>query len=237
MDSYIWYIVGGIVLFFIIVGFVADKSGLAKKTFRKNNTTPVKKEKEQNEEVITNDISTLENTNEEAFVQDEVQVSVDDNNDNNVHENVDVVENDNNDFLNQEEVQPVMEDNYENEAVEYTDSLGNIEYVNNELENEVSEDNQVYEEKIYLNDEVEADEESHDILGKAYLEIDESVDETEKKINSELEQENSVASEDAEIEWGISEDDMVETKEGLEDVELPDLSDLNIGEDEDVWKF
>lgn len=240
MDSYVWYIVGGIILFFIIVGFVADKSGLAKKTFSKNNTIPKKKEQVQTEEVITNNMSTLESANEESFIQDEVQVSVDDNYGNSVYENVDVIESDNNDFLIQEEVQSVTEDNYENEMTENVDSLEIVDYASGEasdLENEVSEDDQVYEEKIYLNDEVEADEESHDILDKTYLEIDESVDETEKKINSELEQENSVASEDAEVEWGISEDDMSESSEGLEDVELPDLSDLNIGEDEDVWKF
>ena len=240
MDSYVWYIVGGIILFFIIVGFVADKSGLAKKTFSKNNIAPKKKEQIQNEEVIVNNVSTLENANEESFIQDEVQASVDDNYDSSMYENMDDVESNDNDFLIQEKVQPVIVDNYENEVVENTSSLESVDYVSDEssdLENEISEDNQVYEEKIYLNDEVEANEESHDILDKTYLEIDESVDETEKKINLELEQENSIASDDAEIEWGISENDMSESSEGLEGVELPDLSDLNIGEDEDVWKF
>lgn len=34
-EFYIWYIVGGVSLFFVVLGFVADKSGLAKKTFSK----------------------------------------------------------------------------------------------------------------------------------------------------------------------------------------------------------
>lgn len=234
MDSYVLYIVGGIVLFFIIVGFVADKSGLAKKTFSKNNVTPKKKEQIQNE-VVTNDMPSLENANEESFIQDEVQIAVDNN-----YENMDVIENHNNDFMIQDEVQPVIVDNYENEIPETTDFLEGDESVNDDssnIENGDLDDTQLYEGKIYLNDEVASDEESHDILDKTYLEIDESVDETEKKINTELEQETSVASEDAEIEWGISEDDIADTSEGLEDVKLPDLSDLNIGEDEDVWKF
>ncbi len=35
MGDYIWLIIGGIALFFVIVGFIAEKSGLIKKTFGK----------------------------------------------------------------------------------------------------------------------------------------------------------------------------------------------------------
>ena len=37
MGDYIWYIVGAVSLFFVLVGFIADKTGLIKKTFSKEN--------------------------------------------------------------------------------------------------------------------------------------------------------------------------------------------------------
>lgn len=43
LNDYIWYIVIGVMLFFILVGFIADKTGLAKKTFAKIDSTPNKK--------------------------------------------------------------------------------------------------------------------------------------------------------------------------------------------------
>lgn len=246
MSEYIWYIVGGISLFFIIIGFVADKSGLAKKTFSKNSDT--KKVQANNEQVNLDKINSLIDEVNIDLEKDEdnYQASVDDDslnsNDNIIPESNDdegnyVID----DFLNtNSNEENILEDNSQIEELNESNlEIEEASLVNdNNLMESDSEPN-----NLYLNDGETND--SYDDLDKAYLEVEEpiyseqaeeseSVWDQEEAANVTEIQDDSVSQEDWKIE---SEEKIEESNQNLENIELPSLDDLNIGDDEDVWKF
>ena len=223
INDYIWYIVGGVALFFILIGFIADKSGLAKKTFSKDSTNKKKAMPEQNSDVsvstqsvpesfvIPNDsdipVAGLENNEQSDFLIDSVPVE-----DNAVLDES---------VLNQEEV------SNEEVSLEPVDSFSS-------------------EEPIYLNNDDEVSEDSPSFnLEDSYSQINESGSENNDDsvwdLDSNevvLDDENSpVAVENAEDDWGIDSSNDSDVSLSLEDVELPNLEDINSNTEEDVWKF
>ncbi len=198
--DYIWYIVGGLALLFILIGFIADKAGLAKRAFSRENQLVKVKEDSVKNPVSTNEVKSPD-MNEEK--QDLATVS---------------------DPVSEEKSNELLENSYEesnDSAEEKTTSTTNVSNQNT----------------LYLNEtEVPSDESMND-LEKAYLEAEESTEEAvdnETKDLSEIS--SSIASEDAESEWGISPNDIEDSK-NHDDIELPNLEDLNADTDEDVWKF
>lgn len=246
MSEYIWYIVGGISLFFIIIGFVADKSGLAKKTFSKNSET--KKSPSNNEQLnlnkieLTNDGMNVElqkdngiNISETSMIQD--SLNYDDINivEPVINEDTQVID----EFLgvNNDDVTS-FEDNKQIEQVIDIDEV-NLSADESPLVNEIEEE--VTSNSLYLNNgETDA---SYDDLDKAYLEVEEPVEVQNENSESVWEQENDinlVENQDYNVsqeDWKIEPEEKIEeSNQDLENIELPSLDDLNIG-DEDVWKF
>lgn len=226
INDYIWYIVGGIALFFILVGFIADKSGLAKKTFSKDSTSKKKIMPEQPEQ--KNDVSMFNGNTSESFIDtfsSEMPVVVPEIND---ESNISI-----NDV-------PTEDNNAIEESALTEKTIPNDEAVSEPV------DTFSAEEPIYLNDdEEEAKDNSLFNLENSYQQINEPVmqdeedsvwnmDPDEVVINDE---DSSVAAENAEDDWGIESTDVSDDLVGLEDVELPNLEDINSDTEEDVWKF
>lgn len=220
ISDYIWYIVGGIALFFIIVGFIADKSGLAKKTFSKDSGNDMKKDSKTGN--VTPIVVPVENSDMISSVNDEILLVED----GEIQEPVMAT-----DFV--EEVSPsqieevVMENNdiVEEQPVIMEESV-------EETTEEAVDDFTSTEEPIYLND---AQEES-----TSPSQIEEETDSVWNIDSEEIIVEDdtlSVAADNAEEDWGMEPVSDSEDSSSLEDVELPALEDINTDTDEDVWKF
>lgn len=106
--DYIWYIVGGVCLLFVIIGFVADKSGLAKKTFSKDNTSKANKKSLDNSPLTESNNDLVSDVNE---VNTDIAVEVNEESSANVSEGLDNIEN--NSLLNTNE--PIYLNDVQNE--------------------------------------------------------------------------------------------------------------------------
>lgn len=212
----VWYILGGIALFFVLIGFIADKSGLAKKTFSKGTTT---KKKDSSEEIHEESVLEEPAVNpvlptEEPIVEPQ-----------GVSKEVSTVSE--NDFLNDylpddSESLPQSGDQNLDSTVPEQNNL----YLNDGEQTEHQSLENL--EKAYLEVEDTADEVTSKVEDSSVWEVDAS---------SNLEQEDTfnVAAEDAEDEWGMNVDDEEDDSDNFDDVQLPDLDGLNT--EEDVWKF
>lgn len=106
--DYIWYIVGGVCLLFVIIGFVADKSGLAKKTFSKDNTSKANKKSLDNSPLTESNNDLVSDVNE---VNNDIAVEVNEESSANVSEGLDNIED--NSLLNTNE--PIYLNDVQNE--------------------------------------------------------------------------------------------------------------------------
>ena len=223
INDYIWYIVGGIALLFIIIGFIADKSGLAKKTFSKDSGSNEKKNTGVSNVApiavpVENFNSMVPNTNEDNFVVEN----------NEVLEPV---------VMSDEEISPVQ--------VEEVNVINGdvVEEQPIVMEQNVEEPVQVMsdefastEEPLYLNEEQEQAQEQEILLNEDEGETDSVWDIDSEEVIVE-DADSSVAAENAEEDWGMEPVTSSDDSSDLEDVELPALDDINASIDDDVWKF
>lgn len=226
ISDYIWYIVGGVALFFVIVGFVADKSGLAKKTFSKDS-------KKTNDDAIQSQANVIvqDNTEEEPIVgesemmENDQEVSIEasdyENNQVDTLEEDMVIENsplyiadeqqsDSNDFLS---VGPEFEDTE-------TDSSG-------EIETSLTDDMVTPEDSsnVWASDDDENISTSIDFdNADASFTLDNDGDDT------------NISQDDAEVEWGMDSVDENDVVSSI-DNELPNLDEIMENTEDDVWKF
>ena len=230
----IGYIIGGVVLFFIAVGFVADKTGLIKKTFSKDVSNTKKKE----EKVVVPVIPTVEpilepienNTMEQETEQTDVVDFEDININNDIPENVEL-----------------------SDSLVSLENFGDVDAENNEVSDitdmEFSEENtDEFMLNDNLNEEVLFDETSDNtdefMLNENEFEqsdlAEENVDEFEQ---SDLTEED----EDGFVQIDLSEENQNEAFENddndsividsdLDEIVLPELEEIEDNE-EDVWKF
>jgi len=237
MNNYIWYIVGGVALFFVIVGFIADKSGLAKKTFSKDTKKvtdkPVGPEQTVSVENNVVDPFAVNPVEMNPTVAEMPQTVIEDNLN---YENNNVTMSEENGIvgeteplyiseepeivafeepLNVEEVQPV---------VELTETPVVIE--NSNIENDAD--------VIWNNDE-KIEEVVTDSFENSEISEDVSSENTEKfTMDTTV---SDIAAADAETEWGVdSISENTEANNSIE-VELPNLEDIEINAEDDVWKF
>ena len=197
-NDYIWYIIGGVALLFILIGFIADKTGLAKKAFSKENQPVVGKKDSDQKEIPT--------------------VAVSSN-------------------INYENQNPIADSNHSPKADSLLSNLENSHEEEHKTSEEESVSDVSNQATIYLNDTDVPDDKSVNELEKAYLEAEKSteeagVDDTLKENTSD--EDSSIATEDAESDWGISSTD-IDNSKSSDEMQLPNLEDLNA--DEDVWKF
>lgn len=242
IEDYIWLIAIGVFVLFVIIGFVADKTGLARKTFGKTPADTKKSDTSKRKEVVQE---------VPAFETDEMVLPV-----------IDSIEGDMEIGTNEIQVDEPATDFLESE----TDNL----YLSNEDVSNV-EDNETESENLYLNEEVLQDstnnlylseEVSQDSSNDLYLNEEVAQDDVLNDIetsfeNNSLEDENAIVAEedlyqplgdvtfdnsvdtsentDEEDVWQL--EDKEEKAEMEDDLVLPNLDDLNAETDEDVWKF
>lgn len=277
IGDYIWYIVGGIALFFVIVGFIADKSGLAKKTFSKDVKKSDKKVKEPivkepvveemtepiNEE-LTDDLALQNNASEfddnMSFVEmpiDAGTVSDDISSVNNeVLENDDIVGDNEPLYISEEpEVSTdgfVAIDPAVDNSEMILDNLESVELPNDNIVDENNDFDNVWNDDTSINDEDSNEDvtfESNDSnldnieispFTEDTVQINEDIS-ADINENSEAINEDTltadIAADNAEEEWGIETTSQVTEEDNLMDVELPNLDDIEINPEEDVWKF
>lgn len=233
IGDYIWYIIGGIVLFFVLVGFIADKSGLIKKTFGKDSKSNNKVVPPVNTAPANNQISepVIELDQEAAINMDRILTE----GDNDV--SIDTPPVALNDIMNVE--QDVSSDSAEN--IENDDSIINsddfmLDGTDNVVADEMSdgdfmldseneENNQEDESQIdNLAEDNSQEEQTEDIIE------DNSQEDQEEETTEESNQEEQNIEEDV---WGFDDENKLE--ETADEVSAPDLEEVN--SEEDVWKF
>lgn len=237
MNNYIWYIVGGIALFFVIVGFVADKSGLAKKTFSKDSKKEPAKPAEPKQTVpVENNVvdSFAENPVEMNPIGSEMPQMVAEDNLN--YENNNVVFNEENEIMG------------ETEPLYISEEPGGVSFDEQLNVTEVQPAVQLTETPVMTegsNVENNADviwnngETDQDVVIDSF-ENSEVAENVSSQNNEEFIMDatvSDIAAEDAENEWGVhsfSEND--EANNSIE-AELPNLEDIEINPEDDVWKF
>lgn len=213
INDYIWYIIGGIALLFVVIGFVADKSGLAKKTFSKDYSSSKKtvQKKESSSSIVVEDAPVETSDSQESVVIDDVDT----------------------------ENSSFSDVSTTNEDVDLDDQLSN------ESVEEPSREPFSVQEPIYLNGDDDSSEQNISFdLNNSALQGDEGDMSNEEdsvwNMDSDevdIDDENlSVATDDAEEEWGMNLTDSDSVESG-EDVEFPNLEDISSNTDEDVWKF
>lgn len=236
IGDYIWYIVGGVSLFFVIVGFIADKSGLAKKTFSKGTKKVEKTDEKIKEPIIeevlegiesndasTDEIPVIENVsydvNTDVLLDDD---NVSDNTSLYISENPDVSDSVNYNSETDENLIELFDE--QNELnLEKNDNVENV--WDDNMASVMSEENKVVEQMSDVSD-------MNDIVIEP-LEITEN-----NMIGSDTEVSHSnIASENAEEEWGVEPALQSNDDDSLIDVALPSLDDIETNKDEDVWKF
>ena len=238
IGDYIWYIVGGVSFFFVLVGFIADKTGLIKKTFSKEINKIDRKPVEESSENLIEE-NTVVNNNDNDNVTEEINI-VDD-----------VVESPvTGDFSTSVmlpiEEQPVIINNQEDEFLMDIDSLN--EQANENLVSEEKEE-VTFDESIGNNEDFMIDNDSNisdDILIDSTEEN--SILNEENDEQSSLEEQNDVwnmeesefaVEQEGESEVGEQQENDesgVELQEENEQINLPSIEEVEEGE-EDVWKF
>lgn len=215
IEDYIWLIVIGVFAFFVIIGYVADKTGLARKTFGKSTSEHNKKANTNKEEVV----QTVP-----AFATDEMVLSVA----NPVNEVEIPVEEVSNEILEPQSDNLYLsdEDVYSSPSEEDASTESSELYLNNE---ESQEDFLNYNMDASLEDsnlsEVNIENSEEDLyqpLGNM----------TFDNVESEVHNNEPVGEDDV---WQLEDKDEQEDIE--DDLVLPSLDDLNAETDEDVWKF
>lgn len=223
INDYIWYIVGGVALFFVLVGFIADKSGLAKKTFSKDSVNKKKVISEPK-----SDVAVAEQNVSESFVSPI-------NSENSV---VDIENNEQNNFS--------IESTLVQDADESDETIVDQKENLSEETSSDSIDSFATEEPIYLNDDEEVSEDSSLVnLENSYSQNEDSILQNDEDSVWDLDSndvvlndsDSSVAVENAEDDWGIEPSNGSDTAISLEDVDFPSLDDINSDTEEDVWKF
>lgn len=209
IEDYIWLIVIGIFVFFVIVGYVADKTGLARKTFGKTTSGNNKKLhlNEQNEVVQVVPVFETDNTVTPVMNSDDAETSV-----------VEPVSN--------EIVEPEADNLYLSDDAIYSSSSEDTSNDTNELYlndqnivvdlDSASDDNPLPEENT--------EEDLYQPLGDVTFDTNESEEEHEE-----------ITPEDQDDVWQL--DDNATTEENDDALVLPNLDELTAESDEDVWKF
>lgn len=215
IEDYIWLIVVGVFVFLVIVGFVADKTGLARKTFGKMpNSVPKKKKSESVESLAPVEEPVIEKDSTDTS---DVKLPVMDS----MPETPEIT-------------QDMPSDNlYLNED----DIYGNPDEIQSSSQNE--------EDNLYLNDESSQNPAEDQSLENSLGLDENTTDNDSGLNNEEdLYQPIGDVSfkdikedeEDASIEdvWQLDDSANDEDENNLE---LPSLDEINSDTDEDVWKF
>lgn len=236
IEDYIWLIVLGVFLLFVIIGFVADKTGLARKTFGKVPSSDRKKDKKTKKEIKEKQDDMVENQSSiENADSDNLGMPIFDT----VTSNEALPDNSINQDLYLSDDSNLTENSFDDNSAIDTDSVDNSDNssTSDELNMNLGEENG----EIYLNQDdstedvpdnlnpeltVSDEEDLYQPMGNVSFDKDNTSTETE-----ELETKEE-SSQDDDV-WKL--DDKRETKE--ENLPLPDLEDVSANADEDVWKF
>lgn len=226
INDYIWYIVGGVALFFVIVGFIADKSGLAKKTFSKEANNANKNTSNQ-QPVVPVVVPEVPVTTPVAPSSETMAV-------NPVSESSDFVAGTTPDTI----TEPVENNN---EMVEATQPVASEDSGYSDVEQNVSENLVVQTEEDNVQNESANEESVWDVNSSDVTEADQEFlldteEESSSLNNEQMVEDNNlevsqIATENAEDDWGM------QTASDSVDVELPNLEDISSETEEDVWKF
>lgn len=221
----IGYIIGVVVLFFIAVGFIADKTGLIKKTFGKEFNSSKKKE----EKVVAPVIPVVEPTLE-PIEDDTMEQEIDQNNDI--------------DFGNININNDITEDVELSDSLVSLENIGDMDAENNEVSDatdmEFSNENT---DEFMLNDNLDEKmlfDESSDNTNEFMLNDDEFVqsdlfEENYEEVDAQDETNDYEENFEDEVSKNNSNDSIVIDSD-LEEIELPELEEIEDNE-EDVWKF
>lgn len=229
MNDYIWYIIIGVIILFIIIGFVADKTGLAKKTFSKSIIEKKGNNKEKSETPIVDNYSSVEPPITEPVVGNDIESPSDLSGSMPLMN--DTINSDNSELKISE---PIVEDNT---IEEQTTPSGNndIASTSNEWAIDETNSNNDAADNIYLAEEKDFETNSNSVdLEKAYLESENAeVPEASADVNNNHPEEVVV---DAPVTEQMPVENTASDDEG-DNMNLPELDNLNFKEDEDVWKF
>lgn len=236
IEDYIWLIVLGVFLLFVIIGFVADKTGLARKTFGKVPSSDRKKDKKTKKEIKEKQDDMVENQSSiENADSDNLDMPIFDT----VTSNEALPDNSINQDLYLSDDSNLAENSFDDNSVIDTESVDNSDNssTSDELNMNLGEENG----EIYLNQDdstedvpdnlnpeltVSDEEDLYQPMGNVSFDKDNTSAETE---GLETKEESS---QDDDV-WKL--DDKRETEE--ENLPLPDLEDVSANADEDVWKF
>ena len=245
----IGYIIGGIVLFFIAVGFIADKTGLIKKTFGKEVDSAKKKEEKIVAPVVPvvapilepSEDNTIEQENEQIDDIDFGNISID----NDIQTDVELSDS----LVSLDSIGDIDTENNQISDVDFSSDNANDFMVNEEQENVVDLNNDAADnvDDFMLNDSLENEAlfaDLNDSTSDFMLNDEEntSSDLSEEEIidneietNKEIVEDNEYAEENTEEAIENSNDSIVIDSD-LDEIVLPDLEEIEDNE-EDVWKF
>lgn len=236
IEDYIWLIVLGVFLLFVIIGFVADKTGLARKTFGKVPSSDRKKEKKSKKEVkekqddVVENQSSIENVESDSLGMPMIDT---------LTSNEELSDNSINQDLYLSDDSNLTENSFGDNSVIDADSVDNSDNssTSDELNMNLGEGNG----EIYLNQDDSTDDVPDNLNPELTVSNDEDLYQPMGNISFDKDK-NSAEAETSETEEEPSQDDDVwklddkkETEE--ENLPLPDLEDVSTNADEDVWKF
>lgn len=236
IEDYIWLIVLGVFLLFVIIGFVADKTGLARKTFGKVPSSDRKKEKKSKKEVkekqddVVENQSSIENVESDSLGMPMIDT---------LTSNEALSDNSINQDLYLSDDSNLTENSFGDNSVIDADSVDNSDNssTSDELNMNLGEGNG----EIYLNQDDSTDDVPDNLNPELTVSNDEDLYQPMGNISFDKDK-NSAEAETSETEEEPSQDDDVwklddkkETEE--ENLPLPDLEDVSTNADEDVWKF
>lgn len=240
IEDYIWLIVLGVFLLFVIIGFIADKTGLARKTFGKVPSSDRKKEKKSKKEVKEKQDDVVENqSSTENAESDSLGMPMIDTLTSNEALNEALSDNSINQDLYLSDDSNLTENSFDDNSVIDADSVDNSgnSSTSDELNIHLGEENG----EIYLNQDDSTDDVPDNLNPELTVSNDDdlyqpmgniSFDKDKNSAEVEISETEEEPSQDDDV-WKL--DDKKETEE--ENLPLPDLEDVSTNADEDVWKF
>lgn len=247
-ENYIWLIIVAVFVFFVIIGFIADKTGLARKTFEKT-PSKVPSISKKNSSTIQNVESSDLPISETEQVLLPVEDAGFDDIQSNVGNNFDDAQMDNL-YLNEEDIvnnneiaTDINEENISDENL--NNNVDNDELVVSDEEETVEQeedvpdsdeiDNSGLESDIIISDIENSDTDSSNVLPEETVDEDLYQPLDDISFDSTIDEDNTDISDNTEDDvWKL---DDVAKVENDDDLVLPDLEDLNDDLEEDVWKF
>lgn len=216
IEDYIWLIVGGVFVLFVIIGFIADKTGLARKTFGKMPSSASNKKEVESipviEQPVQKEVTYIENPIEEVPLMEPIQNEEQPTNDtsgDNLYLNADDI------YGNSDSIEPSISGE--------SDNL----YLNNEDVNDLS----VQEQPV----ETSFSEEAIDNTGSDLnLDTDEDLYQPIGDVSFEEPKDEIKTDDSIDDVWQI---DDTPKEDNETEIDLPALDELNAETDEDVWKF